>query len=275
MQGPKFLLDTEDRWVTSMGAWYPGDRVVLRGKDLLHDFKDVTWMALLLYGITGRIFSKKHALLFEGMWKICASYPDPRLWNNRVAALAGTVRSTGALGVGAATAVSEASIYGRRPDVRAFDFLLRSKAKLDEGADLKGLIVAELKKYRVVPGYGRPVVRRDERIEPLMAMATKLGFSAGPHVKLAFEIEETLLKGRWRQQMNIAALAAALSADQGMSRSEYYQYTVLAFSAGMFPCYLDALEKPGGAFFPLRCSRLKYAGKGRRGWLNAEQSREG
>jgi citrate synthase len=274
VQGPKHLLESEDHWVTNIGAWYPGERVVLRGKDLHHDFNDVPWMALLLYAITGRVFDKKQALLFEGMWTLCASYPDPRLWNNRVAALAGTTRSTGALAVGAATAVSEASIYGRRPDVQAFDFLVRTKAKLHNGADLRGLIAAEQQKYRIIPGFGRPVVRRDERIEPLMTMAGELGFSEGAYVKLAFEIEGILLKNRWRADMNIAVVAAALAADQGLFVNEYYQYTILAFSAGMIPCYLGALHKHQGTFFPLRCSRLKYKGRSRRAWSGLEESGE-
>ena len=31
MEGPKCLLDSEDHWVTSMGGWFPGKRVVFRG----------------------------------------------------------------------------------------------------------------------------------------------------------------------------------------------------------------------------------------------------
>ena len=50
------------------------------------------------------------------------SYPDARLWNNRVAALAGTARSTGTLGIAAALAVSEAKIYGGAHNLRAANF---------------------------------------------------------------------------------------------------------------------------------------------------------
>ena len=44
----------------------------------------------------------------HALW-VNTSYPDARIWNNRVAALAGSARSTGNLGVSAALAVSEAS----------------------------------------------------------------------------------------------------------------------------------------------------------------------
>ncbi len=282
MQGPKHLFESEDRWVTRMGAWFSGERVVFRGKDLFHDLKDLGWMQLLLYGITGRIFDEKQVRLFEAFWTVCTSYPDPRLWNNRVAAFAGTVRSTTALAIGASTAVSEASIYGRRPDLRAIDFLFRAKEGLGKGLALVDIVKTELEelkkyrgKYRGIPGYGRPVTRKDERIAPIMALADELGFSDGPFVKLAFSIEDILLNGRLHLHMNIAAVLAALAADQGLSREEYYQYMILSFSAGMIPCYSDARNKSEGAFFPLRCERVHYEGTPRRVWVDRRQKTDG
>jgi hypothetical protein len=266
VQGPKYLIENEDYWVTSMGSALSGERIIFRGKELFRELNDLPWMGLLLYGITDRIFNKKQIRLFEGMWTLCTSYPDPRLWNNRIAALAGTARSTATLAISAANAASEASIYGRRPDIRAIDFLFRTQQCLEKGDNLEELIKAELKKYRAIPGYGRPITRKDERIEPLMALAEELGFSKGPYVKLAFDVEKILLQGRWRLYMNIAALSAALAADQGLSTREYYHYVILSFSAGMFPCYIDALEKVEGIFFPLTCDRVQYEGKPRRAW---------
>lgn len=272
MKGPQSLLDNEQYWVTDMGAWFPGERVVFRGKDLFRELGESSWMGLLLYGITGRRFDAQQLRLFEGIWTLCTSYPDPRLWNNRVAALAGTARSTAALAVSAANAVSEASLYGRRPDIRAIDFLLRTQSRLDAGADLETLVREELTRHRGILGYGRPLVRRDERIQPVMALAEKLGFADGVYVRLAFAVERVLLQGRWRLQMNIAATLAGLAADQGLSRSEYYQFMVLSFSAGMFPCYTDALDKAEGAFFPLRCERIDYGGAERRRWKSLYDS---
>ena len=266
MRGPRQLLENEDRWVTRMGAWFPGERVVFRGKDLFHELKDMSWMGLLLYGITGRVHDDKQLRLFEGIWTLCTSYPDPRLWNNRVAALAGTVRSTGSLGIGAATSVSEASIYGMRPIIRAIDFLYRAKEHVDNRVPVADIVRLELKSHRGISGYGRPLVRRDERIEPLMRLAETLGFADGAYVKLAFAVEEILLCGRWRLSMNIAAVAAALGADQGLARQEYYQFLVLCFSGGMLPSYLGATENSEGTFFPIRCGRVCYEGVGRRHW---------
>jgi citrate synthase len=267
MKGPEVLLQHEDHWVTDMGAWFPAEqRVVYRGKDLFHELNDLRWMGLLLYGITGRFFSEKQVSLFEGLWALSTSYPESRLWNNRVAALAGTARSTGTLAVGAAVAISEASIYGHRTNIGAIDFFLRTQLRLDGGANLTDLIRTELTKYRGIPGYGRPVASKDERIEPVMKMARKFGFADGPFTKLAFEVEEILLAGGWRLHMNITGLAAALAADQGLNAREYYHYVILCFAAGIIPCAIDAQEKPEASLFPLRCSRIHYEGKPRRVW---------
>jgi citrate synthase len=282
MRGPKQLFESEDRWVTSMGAWFPGERVVLRGQDLFHDLKDLSWMALLLYGITGRILDERQGRLFEGIWVLSTSFPESRLWNNRVAALAGTSRSTGTLGVSAAIAVSEAIIYGHKPLMAAMDFLLHIKNRLDNGADLYQLLNEELDKAKasnrgrpgsgenrqvaMIPGYGRPLTHKDERIQPLMQLAKELRYADGPVVKLAFQVEQALLQSGRNLYMNVAALMAALAADQRLTPRQFYYYVILCFTAGIIPCAIDASIQPAGTFFPLRCNRIQYEGNPRRLW---------
>lgn len=267
MKGPKSLQKREDNWKTNMGAWFPGEGAVIRGKDLLHDFKNNSWMSLFLYGITGRKFTKNQIKLFEALWMLSTSYPDPRLWNNRVASLAGTVRSTRTLGISAAISISEATIYGQRPIIKAFDFLIHSKSSVEQGNKLIDIIKYELKKYRSIPGFGRPIIKYDERIIPVYELAEKLGCVNGPYVKLAFDIETILVTGRWRMQMNIAALAAALAADQGLTCDEYYSYVIPCFLAGLMPCIIDSNNKFEGSFLPLSCERVNYNGKSRRIWV--------
>ena len=107
----------------------------------------------------------------EEMGVICNSVPKPRIWNNRISALAGTARSTGVLAAAASVAVSEATIYGLKPIKGATDFLYRADKRLAEGETLEQIIKAELKQYRSVYGYGRPLVTGDERLETMMDFA--------------------------------------------------------------------------------------------------------
>jgi len=238
--------------------------VTFRGHDLLNALEDLSWMDLLMYGITGRRFSPAQLELFQGLWKISASYPEPRIWNNRVAALGGSARSTPGLSLGAAIAVTDATIYGQRPMIAVFDFLQRVRVARDGGERLEDFVARELKTHRGVPGYGRPLRSVDERLAPAERLARRVGLWGGVHTMLAFEVAD-ILKSH-RLGMNVAAIAGGLYADQGLSAAEYCRATVLAFSAGMIHCELDAASHPEGALFPLRCDRLRYSGPQRRAW---------
>ncbi len=269
MRSPSALLSNENNWHTTAGSALPGQPVIYRDKDLFKDLKDSRWLQLLMYGITGRSFDEKQIKLLEGIWVICTSYPEARLWNNRIAALAGTVRTTGSLGIAAAIAASEASIYGQRPAIKSIEFLIRTQENLDKGHNLKTLITHELKTQRVIPGYGRPLIGTDERIPVMMSLAEELGYANGSYVKLAFDIEKTLLDGRWRLHMNAASLIAALVADQGIKAREHYLYMIQCFTAGMLPCYVESASHPEGTFLPIRCSGINYIGPQRRAWTSA------
>jgi hypothetical protein len=262
------LQDSAGRIKTRMGAAFVGSRAVFRGHDLHADLKDMDWVELYVFGITGRRFTKQQLKLLHAIW-VHTSYPDARLWNNRVAALAGSARSTGNLGISAALAVSEASIYGRGIDIRAASFLVGTRKKLEQGACLADCVRAELEARRGLAGYGRPIAAGDERIAPMMALARGLDLDGGPHVQLAHAVEQFLLEGRWRWRMNYAALSAALTADLGLTPREHYQFTFPAFLAGMQPCFIEASERPAGTLFPLSCQHVNYMGQAKRPWRAA------
>lgn len=264
-QGPDFLLKQVGSLKTRMGAFFVGSRAVFRGRDLHTDLKDMDWAELYIFGVTGRRFSAGQLRLMQSLWTY-TSYPDARLWNNRVAALAGTARSTGNLGIAAALAVSEAAIYGRGVDIRAIDFLIRTKKHVDDGGNLNDWVTEELKSQRSIAGFGRPIAAKDERLAPIMSLAEHLGLADGPHVRLAFAIKEVLITGRWRQHLNYAGLAAAFAADLGLTPEEYYLFMFPAFLAGMTPCYIEAEQRPEGSLFPLACSHIQYEGQPRRSW---------
>ncbi len=259
------LHQFEDHWPTELGAVSVADgTVTFRGHDLLNALEDLSWMDLLMYGITGRRFSPAQLELFQGLWKISASYPEPRIWNNRVAALGGSARSTPGLSLGAAIAVTDATIYGQRPMISVFDFLQRARAAREAGEPLQDFVARELKTYRGIPGYGRPLRSEDERIAPAQRLAHRLGLGGGPHTQLAMDVANVLKQ--YRMGINIAAITAALTADQGVTVPEYKRMAILAFAAGLIHCEFDATRHPEGTLFPIRCDRLQYRGPQRRAW---------
>lgn len=268
MKGPDTLLAYEDNWETELGAWFPGETVIFRGLDVFKDLNHLDWVGMWFYSITGRFFSDKQVELFSRLWVVCTSYPEPRIWNNRVAALSATSRSTGMLALAAAIGVSEGKIYGGQANIGSVDFITRAKrAVVDEGQDLDTFLKKEIKRIRQIPfGYGRPIINGDERVPYALSLAEELGFADGPHVKLTLAVEEALNRLRYRAKINIGGLSAALWADQGISPKEYYYLAGVTYSAGMMACYVDAVEKPAGSFFPLRCDRIEYSGVAPRKW---------
>lgn len=266
MRGPEVLKKAEDNWHTDMGALFNGERVVFRGKDLFTELGELSWFKYFMFGITGKFFSDQQISLIEKIWTLTVSYPEPRIWNNRIASLTGSARSTGSLGVSAGIAASEASIYGNQINIAAIDFIRRADNLRNSGQCLEEFVKKEIKKNRIIPGYGRPLIKTDERIKPLMDAAKKLKLAEGPHYLTALAVEKTLFDSKYRMVMNASGLAAALMADLGFDNKDHYYCSISAFSAGILPCYIDSANHKEGTFFPLGCERLNYIGVTERHW---------
>lgn len=266
MKGPQLLAHHAQILRTRVGACWPGQRAVFRGHDLHRDLHDADWLELYLFGITGRRFTPQQTKLLHGMWVI-TSYPDARIWNNRVAALAGSVRSTPILGLSAALAISEARIYGGGPGLRAIDFFQRAGAAVDAGRRLREVVDAELES-RYIYGFGRPINSRDERLPWLLKLAEEQGLGAGRHLQLARQIEDILVNDLDKPalRMNYAGMTAALGADLGLTPREFHIFRLPLFLAGMPPCWQEAAAKPEGALFPTPCAAIAYEGLPQRPW---------
>jgi len=258
MNGPELLDSYAGILRTSVGACWPGTRAVFRGHDLHHELYDSDWLELYLFGITGRRFTPQQTKLLHGILVI-TSYPDTRLWNNRVAGLAGSARSSPALGLSAALAVSEALIYGGGAGLRAIDFFLRAGKAIDAGQSAREFLEQELA-VRYIYGYGRPIDSTDERLPWLARVAQAQGMAEGRHFKLAFEFENILLDmGKPNLRMNYAGMTASLGA-------EFQLLRVPLFFGGMPPCLVEAADKPEGALFPISCDKIDYEGVAQRTW---------
>ncbi|MBU1364873.1 MAG: citryl-CoA lyase [Gammaproteobacteria bacterium] len=271
MNGPDLLAANASILRTRVGACWPGERAVFRGHDLHADLHGIDWMALYVFGITGRHFGPEQIRLLHGIWTL-TSYPDSRLWNNRVAAIAANTRSSSVLGLAAGIAITEAGVYGGRPGIRAIDFFLRAGTAVSAGGEIGEFVARELASRRIY-GYGRPINCIDERLPPLIKLVESLGFEQGQHYRLAFKVEKILV-GEYKPflKMNFAALTAALAADLGFTPRQYHLFNILKTLAGIPPCILEAAEKPAGALFPTRCNDIDYRGQAPRPWTGSTEN---
>lgn len=265
MKGPALLETHSGRLQTQVGACWPGSRAVFRGCDLHGDIQGIDWMDLYIFGITGRRFSAPEITLLHGIWTL-TSYPDARLWNNRVAALAASARSASVLGLSAAIAVSEAGVYGGGPGLRAIDFFIRAGQAVQAGQDIRHFVHQELASRRIY-GYGRPINSKDERLPALVALVQAQKLTEGRHYQLAFAVEDILVREKQPfLKMNYAALTAALAVDLGFTPRQYQLFNILKTLGGMPPCIVEAAGKPEGTLFPTPCTDITYEGPGRRPW---------
>lgn len=248
----------------ALGKAFLAERVVMRGRDLHQELGKKDWLSVYMYAITGREFTDNQIRYLNFMW-IATSYPDVGIWPNQVTALAGSARSTPSLSLVAGLAVSEARLYGRKPDRRAMDFFYRAAEQMDNGKSLEQVIEEEVARRKVVFGYGRPLVRLDERVAHTLNVISELGLDGGRYFNLALDVHRYLKKTRGLS-LNIAAISASTMADMGLSTEEYQLFLTLVFVAGMVPCYLDAKRRKEGTFFPVSCDGLAYSGPGERAW---------
>jgi hypothetical protein len=265
MSRPDPRLGGVGRVRSRVGGLRQDRRVRYRGHDLHADLQRIDWLEFYAFGITGRRFPANELGLMHALW-VHTSYPDARIWNNRVAALAGSSRSNGNLGLAAALAVSEAHIYGRGNEVQAIAFFLRARRSLDHGATLEDCLDEEMRRHGRIAGYGRPLLEGDERIAPTMALAATLGLDQGRHVQLAFRIDRHFAALGKPLRMNYGALVSAFGADLGFSPEQFTLFMFPSFLAGMPPVYLDARARPEGTLLPIPCDAVLYAGPSSRSW---------
>lgn len=262
----KNLEDFEEIWKSAMGGSIPGERTIFRGRDVFSEFKNWSWIKMLYFCVSGREPTKEAESFLNGLYCMCFNYADPRIWNNRVATLAATSSSTAQLGVCAASAVSEAKIYGGPPVARALKFLLEAKNKFDGGESVKYIVEKELNENGVLFGFGRPVNNKDERIKPAINLLKELNLLERPYVQFAIKLEQELKNSKSEIGFNIGGIMAAFCADENLSAKELYQLMVVCFYVGQLACYIEAEDKPVGSFFPWRCEKIKYSGEPERDW---------
>lgn len=253
--------------LSKMGKAFPGERAVFRGKDLHKDLHELGWFELYLLGICGKRFRKSELRLLDMVCKI-TSYPDARLWNNRVAALAGSARSTSTLGISGALAMTEAQLFGIQAAQMCGDFLLRAQQQLEDGKTLSEIIKREISLHKYIKGFGRPMAmaEQDERFPAILQVYQEENIELGEYVQLVLKLDQCMQEMGMPLRANYAALGAAIPLDAGLTLSQVACYLYVYMLAGIPPCYLEALERPEGCTFPISCAQVKYVGPPLKPW---------
>lgn len=258
---PFFWDSRRNRLPGTKGRWCIGEGVQCQGYSLLEDLVGSTgFFQVLMLHVTNRLPEKRLTQWLEAAF-ICLSFPDPRIWCNQVAALAGTARCSPVAAMSAGALASDSALYGPGSALAALSFIKKALADSAATRDLNALL--DSGPYRRgklrAPGYSRPVALGDDRVARMDQFAAELGFDDGPHLSLAWQLDKAV-QARSGDSINLLGYIAAFWLDQGFNEQQAYTVFSLCVNGGLHACYDEAHSSPLGAFLPLRCDDVLYAG---------------
>ncbi|MDX1451397.1 MAG: hypothetical protein R3183_02490 [Oleiphilaceae bacterium] len=254
------------RIYSATGGWRVGDKVLSHGEDLLNDIlpRD-RYFEHLLRVATGKSQKKELARWVEAAF-VSLSWPDPRIWCNTVGAFFGELQTRPGAATFMGALASDSVMYGGGAAKALYDSVIRISNELSKGASPQELVSANLVQnggHLKMMGFSRPLATGDERVPVLLRLARQLGLGGGLHENaimrlndyLAVDIGETL---------NVGGYIAVIMADEGISKSAFYNLFSLCTMAGVLACYVDAKERPDHSLLPLRASDVVYTGERQR-----------
>lgn len=225
------------------GVLHFGTQVVVHGKDLHAECRELGFVHYLLFCVTGRTFEPAVVRVLEQAW-VSTGYPDARIWCNRIAGYLGSARVDPGLSMSACIAASNSFAYG----FKAMSLAYQVQAQIPSDLEARAAWLAEaLAARRVLHGYGRPQHGHDERIVVALESLAEAGLRAGPQLTRCFWLHSELLRAKGIE-MNVAALWAALAIDFGIEQRHYEQFMLLMFAPGYAAVYADQRERAPFAF---------------------------
>jgi hypothetical protein len=251
---------------SSTGGWRVGQGVYSHGYSMLDELVgEKSYFQIMILNATGKLVERRLADWSEAMYG-CLSWPDPRIWCNQIGALAGEAKTSVVVGTTAGIMAADSKMYGMYTILDGIEFIQSALDKYNNNQTPAEIINDNIKKNRGklnITGYVRPVAKGDERIEVMERVSKQLKFDDGPHIKLAYQIEDEI-KSRFDEGMNINGYMSAFLSDQGFSANEVYQISSNSVMSGVTACYLDTVQKPNDSFLPLRCDDIEYLGHEKR-----------
>jgi citrate synthase len=244
------------------GGWFAGKGAYSHGYSILGDLVgEISYFQMLSLNVLGFLPERRLADWLEAV-HICLSWPDPRIWCNQIGALAGTARTSVVAATTAGVLAADSTMYGSRPLLDGVAFIQQALHDHQDGLSAAEIVQREVQKHRGkvrITGYARPLASGDERIPPMERLTSRLGFERGPHLTLAYAVEDVLRRD-YNESMNINGYVSAFLSDQGFNAEQIYRLFAMVVMSGVTACYIDTVERPAETFLPLRCDDIDYQG---------------
>ena len=244
------------------GGWRVGSGITTHGHSLLDDIHGkCSVFQVMIMNITGTLPERRLADFVEGLF-ICLSWPDPRIWCNKIGAFSAMTRTSPTVAIAAGGLAGDSKMYGPGtiPDVDSFmqsahDFITVGGGSVEEFVDRKAYRGGKL----YAPGFARPLARGDERITAMRRYAHELGFEAGLYEILMNRIEDRLAI-KEGEGLNLAGYITAFLRDQGYNLEEVVGIVAWSVSTGVYAAYFEYIDQDPEAFLALKVDDIDYVG---------------
>ncbi|MBI3773241.1 MAG: hypothetical protein HY272_11150 [Gammaproteobacteria bacterium] len=252
------------------GGWIIGEAVYNHGYSMMDDLVGYnSYFQVLLLNITGRLPEKRLADWIEASF-ICLSWPDPRIWCNKMGAYAGTMQCSPVAAASMGILAADSRMYGAGALREGAEFIIQARKARQRGVSIRDIISSALAKKKrggkdsaVIMGYARPIATGDERVPAMERVSKELGFEIGGHLELAYEIEAEI-RNLQNESINMLGYSVAFLVDQGFSVDEITRIYSTWVSSGVHACYAEYRDQPPESFLPLCCNDIDYQGKAHR-----------
>jgi hypothetical protein len=169
---------------------------------------------------------------------------DPRIWPltvaRRIAASGGSLAECVVAGL-ATLCTQQMTVL---PVAGFMQFLDRLEAPVRAGQTVDEAIAQLLANGERVPGVGRPVLERDERVAPKLELARRYGRADGPSMQLAFELDR-VLDARKGLRVNSAGFQGALLRDLGFAPDAAAAFCLIYFLVPVLTQTCCGMRAPG------------------------------
>ncbi len=244
------------------GGWEVGKGITSHGYSLLDDLHGkVSITQLIIMNITGKLPEKRLADFVEGFF-ICLSWPDPRIWCNKIGVFNAATHSSITAAIASGGLAGDSKIYGAgtAKAVGRFVDLAHQHIVMEKRSVQSFFQTHAYKNGKLfAPGFARPLAKGDERIPAMRRLADHLGYGVGVYLTMLDEMEEYLRQTEGEGQ-NLAGYFTAFMKDQGFSVQQIEGVAAFAVSGGVYAAYFEYIDQPPHSFLPLRVDDIEYTG---------------
>jgi hypothetical protein len=200
----------------------------LRGRLVFKDLlSKQSFMQVAALAIAGIELSESDAQLLDHEGAL-TQLSDPRIWpltvTRRIAVNGGTLAESVVAGL--ATLCTEQMTV--LPVAGFMRYLGRVESHVRGGCSVEQAVAATLDQGERVPGIGRPVLKADERVPPMLELARRFGRADGPSMALALQIDAVVAE-RKALRVNSAGFQGALLRDMGFSPDAAAAFCLIYF----------------------------------------------